>query len=78
MATFSLAFHGLMRVGELTVGNKSSDTQPFNTLNHFTNDKFLSSVLKVVYLVVKTQTRDITRNSGMRQIQSVHVSNKTK
>jgi hypothetical protein len=50
MATFSLAFHGLMRVGELTVGNKSSDTHTIS----FHDVKISNNILEVFILSSKT------------------------
>jgi hypothetical protein len=50
MAAFSLAFHGLMRVGELTAGNKSSDTHTIS----FYDVKISDNNLEVFILSSKT------------------------
>jgi len=50
MAAFSLAFHGLMRVGELTVGNKSSDTHTIS----FHDVKISNNILEIFILSSKT------------------------
>jgi len=46
MAAFSLAFHGLTRVGELTVGNKSSDTHTIS----FHDVKISNNILEIFIL----------------------------
>jgi hypothetical protein len=59
MATFSLAFHGLMRVGELTVGNKSSDTHTIS----FHDVKISNNILEVFILSSKTEKQWYETNS---------------
>lgn len=50
MAAFSLAFHGLMRVGELTVGSRSSDAHTIS----FHDVKISNNILEVFISSSKT------------------------